>query len=280
MIRTPTGLVLLGSPVSHSLSPLMHTAALAKAGLHLRYIARDVGNDELTDVVREIKERRFAGNVTVPHKAAMWALCDSLTSIARRTGAVNTFWVQGDRLCGDNTDVGGFDYAVREVLTPFHGMKVTLIGAGGAAAAVGTAVEQWSGARLTLWNRSQERTRAFVQRFDTVRVETSLSKAVEDADLVINSTPIGLTDDNFPVDIDLLPPHAVVFDLVYKPGETAWVREARARGHHASDGIGMLVEQGALAFSRWFGFSPDREVMWKAILESSEIKSANRNSSA
>ena len=94
---------------------------------------------------------------------------------------------------------------------------------------------------------------------------TSLDDALDGATLVVNATPIGLHDDEHPVAIDRLPRGAAVFDLVYRTGETSWVRSARDSGHRAADGEGMLVEQGALAFERWFGIEPDRDAMWRAL---------------
>jgi shikimate dehydrogenase len=266
MIRKPSGLLLLGRPVGHSLSPVMQNAALRDAGIDIEYTARETHEEELPEVVAMIREHGVAGNVTIPHKVQMAALCDVLTPMAQRVGAVNTFWMNNGTLYGDNTDVGGFDTAVRAVIgTPKRGLRATILGAGGAAFAVAAAIEQWDSAQVTVWNRSPERLDSFVQRFGTARREMIIARAVEDADLVINTTPNGLIDDTHPVDLALLAPHAAVFDLVYKVGETAWVRAARTAGHPAADGLGMLIEQGALAFERWFGVAPNRQVMWRSI---------------
>jgi shikimate dehydrogenase len=110
------------------------------------------------------------------------------------------------------------------------------------------------------------RARDLVSRFDRIAtVAASPEEALEGAMLVVNTTPVGMRDDHLPVPIELLPPGAAVFDLVYRSSETAWVTAARAAGHRASDGMGMLVEQGALAFTRWFGVEPDRDAMWRAM---------------
>jgi shikimate dehydrogenase len=198
----------------------------------------------------------------------MLELCDQLSPLAREIGAVNTFWMSNGVLYGDNTDASGFDAAIHALLGVLpHNLRVTVLGAGGAAAAVIAAVRRWNGRMLTLWNRTPDRAYAFAQRYDDVRVKMDMAQAVEDADLVVNATSIGLHDDRMPVDIDLLPPHATVFDIVYAPQETAWVRAARDAGHLAADGLGMLVEQGALAFERWFGIAPDRRVMWRSLVD-------------
>lgn len=266
----PTALVLLGAPVAHSLSPRMHNAALAAAGLPVRYEARHVEAGALAAALRGLVRASAAGNVTVPHKEAVARLCAELSPLARRVGAVNTFWSDRGRLVGDNTDVGGFEALVARTLAaaPPPRWRIALLGAGGSAAAVLAALERQPGASVALHARTRGRAVALARRFAPLcTVADEVEAAVRDADLVVNSTPVGLTGDAMPIAPALLPPGAAVVDLVYRPGETAWVRAARDRGHRASDGLAMLVEQGALAFERWFGRPPDREAMWRAVME-------------
>jgi shikimate dehydrogenase len=128
------------------------------------------------------------------------------------------------------------------------------------------AVERWGDARLRLYNRTVDRAHALAARFgELVEVVGSVEEALNGATLVVNATPVGLKDDALPVAVSVLPPDAAVFDLVYRANETAWVRAAREAGHRAADGEGMLVEQGALSFERWFGVTPDRAAMWRAL---------------
>jgi shikimate dehydrogenase len=243
----------------------MHAAALRHAGIAARYEALDVPPGFLPQVLGALRAEGAAGNVTIPHKAAVAALCDDRTPVASRVGAVNTFWVDGDRLVGDNTDVGGFDAAVRHAFgPPDAAWTVCVLGAGGSAAAVLAAVERW-GAHAWIVARTPERGEALARRYRThARVAPRAADAVRGADLVVNCSPVGLHDDTHPAPIDLLAPSARVFDLVYRRGGTAWVRAARARGLAADDGLRMLVEQGALSFERWFGIAPDRRVMLDA----------------
>jgi shikimate dehydrogenase len=262
-------LVLLGHPVAHSLSPRFQNAALAAARLPLTYEALDVAPDALGDTLRELAARRAAGNVTVPHKAQVAVACDELTPLAAAVGAVNTFWHDADgRLVGDNTDVGGFDAAARTLVDPgARPAAVALVGAGGSAAAVVVAVREWPAARLRVWSRTPERARALAARAPHAATPCArVADALDGATLVVNATPLGLAaGDELPTAIGSLPPGAAVLDLVYAPARTRWVREARAAGHAADDGLAMLVEQGALAFARWFGREPDRAAMWAAL---------------
>lgn len=261
----PRLLVLLGHPVAHSLSPTMQNAALQAGGIDAVYQARDVVPEALREVVETLRSERAAGNVTIPHKHVMATLCDRLTDAARAAGAVNAFWLDADALVGDNTDIAGFDAAARAVLGGHAARRVALIGAGGAAAAVAIATRAWPDAELVVWTRRADAAKAFAQRFDHARAAGTLRDGLADADLVVNATPLGLQDDALPLPIDALAPGAAVLDLVYRPGETALVHAARAAGHRASDGMAMLVEQGAATFMRWFGIEPDRSVMWRAL---------------
>lgn len=270
MIQRPGRLVLLGHPVRHSLSPLFQNAALSSVGLPLVYEAMDVAPSELPAVVRELVAARGAGNVTVPHKEAVAALCDRRTPLAERVGAVNTFWVaDDDALVGDNTDVGGFDALARQVIghAP-SSCRVALLGAGGAAAAVLAAIEQWPACEVTLVNRTRERAERLAARFPVVtQIAERSEHAVRDADIVVNATSIGLRDDAHPVPVDAFHDRQMVIDLVYRRGGTPWVRAARARGLVADDGLGMLLEQGALAFEQWFGIAAPRDVMRDALAQ-------------
>jgi shikimate dehydrogenase len=268
VIDRPGRLLLLGHPVAQSLSPRFQNAALRAASIPLTYEVRDVLPEQLDAVLAQLRVERAAGNVTHPHKEALADRCDRLSELARRCGAVNTFWHEDGALVGDNTDVGGFEMVARALLGDrCASARVAVIGAGGAAAAVLAAVEGWGAASARVYNRHMPRATELVARFPTrATVAATLGDALQHATLVANATPLGMRDgDAFPVSIDSLPAGSAVIDLVYRVEETAWVRAARSAGHWAADGRGMLLEQGALSFERWFGVAPDRNAMWTAI---------------
>jgi shikimate dehydrogenase len=266
--RNPGRLVLLGHPVSHSLSPIFQNAALRSAVIPLVYEAVDVAPRDLRALLRELKNADAAGNVTIPHKVAVHASCDEMTDIAARVGAVNTFWFESGKLHCDNTDVGGFDAAARALLGGETAeARVALLGSGGAAAAVLAAAEQWGDARVSIIARNPDRAAKLARRFrDVARVEKNAARALADATLVVNATPVGQQNDEQPLDIGLIPRTAAIMDLVYRRGGTPWVKSARKRGNRAADGLPMLLEQGALSFQRWFGIEPDREAMRQSLL--------------
>jgi shikimate dehydrogenase len=264
----PGRLVLLGKPVSHSLSPTFQNAALRAAKIPLVYEALEVGARDLRPLLGDLKKVSAVGNVTVPHKIAVHDCCDELSDLATRVGAVNTFWFKSGRLHGDNTDVGGFDAAARALLGgDFPQARVVLLGSGGAAAAVLAAIEGWTGATVSIVARNVTRADALAKRFrDVARVETSAKRALSDATLVVNATPVGQEADVHPVEMSMVSGSTAVMDLVYRKGGTPWVKAARARGNRAADGLTMLLEQGALSFQRWFGVEPDREAMRQSLL--------------
>ena len=268
MITTPERLVLLGHPLGHSLSPVFQNAALKAAGFDLVYEPLDVPRSVLDETLAELRRVHVAGNVTIPYKESVMGVCDRLTDTARAVGAVNTFWTSVDgALVGDNTDVGGFEAAARALLggEPAN-QTVALLGAGGAARAVLHAMERWAGTTVRLYSRTRTRAEELVKRFAVpIEVARSAPAAVEHATLVINATPVGLRDDTRPIEVHALPKSSAVLDLAYRAGETALVRDARAKGLRAMDGLTMLVEQGALAFERWFNVAPDRAVMWASL---------------
>lgn len=268
LTKGPRRLVLLGHPVSHSLSPLFQNAALSKAGIPLTYETLDVTSKELRTALRQLKASNAAGNVTIPHKIAVHDLCDTLTDLAAKVGAVNTFWFASGKLHGDNTDVGGFEAAARALLGgETAGAQIVVFGAGGAAAAVLAAAEEWPGAKVMIVARSNERAAALALRFpDVARAEKKVERAIRGATLIVNATPVGQQGEDQPIDVSLIPKSAAVLDLVYRRGGTPWVKAARESGIRAADGLPMLLEQGALAFQRWFGKEPDREAMRLSIL--------------
>ena len=277
-MKRPTRLVLLGTPVAQSLSPTFQNAALDIAGLPVRYEALETPAPALDGVLAQLALEGAAGNVTIPHKVAVHDRCSVLTPTAARAGAVNTFWFSDGTLHGDNTDVGGFRAAVEELLDgePLPS-RVILVGAGGAAAAVCTAAEDWGAQSVEVVARSRGAAHRLAARFprlvtivehagSLVREEPRRGRRPGPAPLVVNATPLGASDDDaLPIDIALLPAGSAVLDLVYRRGETRFVREARAAGHRAADGLTMLLEQGALSFERWFGIAPDRQAMRRSV---------------
>ena len=255
-------LVLLGNPVEHSLSPTFQNAGLRAAGLDAVYLTLRCSERELGGLMRGIALAGGGGNVTLPHKRAAVAHLDHFTSAVEQTGACNTFWEHGGAVWGDNTDVAGFQAAAgRVVESPLENARVLLIGAGGAArAALCTLIEERV-AEVLLVNRTLRNAEDLAAEFAPraaargvrLHVRTEPSPAISrNIDLAINASSLGLSpDDPLPLPGDF-PAIGAALDLVYTPSETRWVRQLRARGIPASDGLEMLLQQGAAAWQRWW----------------------------
>lgn len=266
MIDAPRRLVLLGHPVSHSISPRFQNAALRAANIPLVYETLDVAPDVLDATLAMLAFERAAGNVTIPLKELVAARCHRLSPLAERVGAVNVYWHEDGALVGDNSDVGGAEATMRALLMDTVPKRMALIGAGGSAAAVLCAAERCGFREVRVYNRNMARANAVAERVGgVVAAVASMEVALAGADLVVNATPVGLEGDEVPVPLSMLPEGCAVFDLAYQKSETPWITAAREAGHRAADGLGMLIEQGAIAFRMWFDVEPDRTAMWKAI---------------
>lgn len=262
-------LILVGHPVSQSLSPVMHNAALDALGIDTRYSASDVPPAMLEDFLRAASRTKCGGNFTIPHKRAAMSAMSRVSDIARMAGSVNTFWSDGDgKLHGDNTDVAGFEAAIVELCGGIPtGANVAVVGAGGSAAAVLAAVQRWPAAEASVYARRPDRLESIKSRFSVVtRTSAMTDQSLGSADIVVNATPVGMGTDELPFAVEWLRPDAAVLDMVYGANETLLVRQARAAGHLAADGLRMLLHQGVAAFSRWYDLAPDVDVMWSALL--------------
>lgn len=258
---------LIGYPVSHSLSPRVHTAALRALGLEGSYTAIPVPAEQLQPTLRTLVEGGYTGlNVTIPHKQAVMVLMDELSEDARAIGAVNTIIATHGRLCGHNTDGVGFLRALQEAGFGPQGQNVLVLGAGGAARAVVYSLKQ-SGARVTIWNRTAQRAVDLAREFQVQSTAIGAADLSGTWDLIVNTTSAGM----FP-DVDSSPVRLsaegltarCVYDLVYNPRETMLLGQARSAGAQAIGGLTMLVYQAAEAFRLWTGCGAPVQVMLQA----------------
>jgi shikimate dehydrogenase len=253
--------VVLGDPVSHSLSPAMQNAAFRALGLPAVYVPLTCNAEDAAQLIRAVARAGGGGNVTVPHKEIAARSVDVCRELAETVEAANTFWSEDGRLIGDNTDVPG-------VLEALHQLKVDrspwfIAGTGGGArAAVVAAAEH--GAPVAIRSRDPGRQKEFESWVSSRGVSLAQSS---DCRVLINSTPLGLQpNDPLPIEPGEFSAAEVAFDMVYAPGETAWIRAMKSRVRRSADGRGMLVAQGAVAFERWFpGKRAPVEIMKAAV---------------
>lgn len=255
---------LLGNPVAHSRSPLMHNAAFADLALDAIYVALRCDDADVPTLVRAFAHAGGGGNVTVPHKARARAAVDRATDAVIRTGACNTFWAEDDEVWGDNTDVEGVRAAASALIGNAEGARVLLLGAGGAARAAAVALLDAGAACVDVLNRTPHRAAQLVRGLGTPRLR--VAHQLGTADLLVNATTLGLhAHDPMPIAAHHLGHFGAVLDLVYAAGATPLVRAARDAGLPAADGTTMLLAQGAASFRCWTGHTPPLEVMRRAI---------------
>jgi shikimate dehydrogenase len=259
----------IGSPIRHSLSPVLHNAAFRALDLDWAFLAFEVTAGDGAAAVHGARALGIEGlSVTMPHKADVIPALDKLSPTAEKLGAVNTITRQGGALLGLSTDGPGFLDALRldEGFDP-AGRRCVVFGAGGAARAVVLALAEAGAAQVTVVNRTAERAREAVAVAGAVgRVGRAADAG--DADLVVNATSIGMGDGVAPLDPALLGPGQLVVDLVYHPAVTPLVAAARDRGATAVNGLGMLIHQAAHAFRHWTGQEPPLPAMSAAALGS------------
>ncbi len=254
----------IGWPISHSRSPLIHGHWLKTYGIAGNYEKIAVKPEDLPAFLASLAERGFAGgNVTVPHKEQALEIAAQATSTARTIGAANTLWLEGGRLHADNTDAYGFmtHLGVSAPDWTKQDGTVVLLGAGGAARAIVYGFLQAGVERIVLINRSRDRAEALARHFGKrviVRDWSEREEALGDASVLINTTALGMKGQP-PLDIDLtnLRAGSTVADIVYVPLETPLLAAARRLGHTTVDGLGMLLHQAVPGFERWFGVRPE-----------------------
>jgi shikimate dehydrogenase len=255
----------IGDPVRHSRSPAIHNAAFAATGLDWVFVALPTPRGRAADAVSAMATFGFGGmSVTMPHKEEVVGLLERLSPLASRLDAVNCVVWQDGGLVGHNTDASGFAAAVAHAGTPLTGLQVVVLGAGGAARAVVVGALDAGAAGVTIVNRTPGRSEA-AAALDPDRCRVGDQRDVATADVVVNATPVGMTDTpGCPIDPASISPNQVVVDLVYDPVDTELLRAARAVGAVAIDGLGMLVHQAAEAFRLWTGLEPPIDVMLDA----------------
>ena len=252
----------IGSPVSHSLSPVIHNAAFLDGGLDWVYAAFEVSPGAAVGALAAMRVLGIAGlSVTMPHKDDVAAAVDVLDPAASALRSANTVVLQPDgRLAGHSTDGAGFVASLYEAGVDPDGMNVAVLGAGGAARAVIDALTRSGAAHIAVVNRSPDRAR-FAAALAGERGSVGGAADITTADLVVNATSIGMGSLDTPCDPDLLRAGQVVADVIYHPLETALLAAARARGATAVDGLGMLVQQAVLQQELWTGRRPNPAVM-------------------
>jgi len=264
----------IGSPIAHSKSPRLHQHWLKRYGIRGHYIPMEVAQADLRDVLAVLPRMGFVGiNVTIPHKETILGLAGLVSDRAALIGAANTLIFRADgKIHADNTDGVGFIENLRQGAPGWdpHAGPAAVLGAGGAARAVVSALSEQGVREIRISNRTRSRAEALRAEFGpkiVVQEWVQAGAMLEGAATVVNTTSLGMVGKpELRVPLDALSPGAVVSDIVYTPLETAFLREARSRGCMGVDGLGMLLHQAVPGFERWFGRRPEVDEAARAAI--------------
>jgi len=272
IVKTQYGII--GNPLEHSLSPVMHNAAFKALGVNAEYKKYPLEENELEDFFARLREKTspiFGLNVTVPYKEDVMGYMDSIVPLAQKIGAVNTVVINKDRkLVGYNTDAPGFLAHLAELKVDIKGKRIAVLGAGGSARALLTAfcLLPEKPEAILVYNRTQQRLEQLMESLSkhldisVIRSVLSIEELdLRSCDILINTTSIGLRqDDPILIDESMLHPDLFVYDLIYNPTETLLLSMAREAGARTSNGLGMLFFQGVLALQHWANMQIDDKV--------------------
>ncbi len=271
-------LCVIGHPIEHSMSPVIHNAALNDLALDYVYLAFDVLTNDLEKAILGIKKGNIKGiNVTIPHKEAIIPYLDELDPLSKQIGAVNTIKNEGGVLLGRNTDALGAKQALLDAGFKIEGKKALILGAGGAARAISFALSEKSD-EIFISNRTEERAiklakelqeKAKIKATGKDMSEKTLRTLAYSVDILINTTPIGMYPkiDISPISKDFLNENLFVFDIIYNPLQTRLLKDAKETGSKILNGLDMFINQGALAFEWWTGKKPNVKLMKEKIIE-------------
>ncbi len=274
--QPPQLFALFGQPVAGNPTQEMIEAAFRKAGLNWRYLTIEVAPDRLADAMLGMRAMGFLGaNITKPHKIAVMEYLDQLSEAANKIGAVNCIKLTDKGLLGENTDGKGFLESLQTAIDP-HGKHIILLGAGGAARAIGVELALAGANQILVVNRSEENGQELARllahdiginaQFLLWDGEYLIPAAT---DVIINATSVGMDDVHaqLPVSWSQVKDGTVAADVVFNPPDTLFLRQAREAGCITLDGLGMLVNQGVIGFRLWTGLEPDKDVMRAAMEE-------------
>jgi shikimate dehydrogenase len=280
MITGKTKLLgVIGHPIEHSLSPVMHNAALSEMGLDYAYVPFAIQPQDLAVAIAGFSAIDVRGfSVTIPHKQAIMPLLSEITEVASAIGAVNTVWKTETGWSGTNTDVVGFLAPLKARSTVWDQSIAVILGNGGAARAVVAGCAQLGFAEIHVVGRNPQKLEAFLQSWTdstfgknlSVHAWEKLADLIPQADLLVNTTPIGMSPqiDQSPLsesEIDQIKSGSIAYDLIYVPNPTRFLQQSQERGAIAIDGLEMLVQQGVAALEIWTQRSVPVETMRRAL---------------
>jgi len=246
----------IGNPINHSLSPKLHNYWLKENNIEAIYDKKKIEEKNLQTIISEVKEKKINGiNVTVPFKKAVIPYLDKLSPEAEQTRSVNTIILSKDNLIGHNTDILGFDKAIKNLNFNMQGKKILILGAGGVVPSIIFALNKMNVLKITISNRTKEKAEDLKSQFHNLEVLDWGD--MNDFDVIINATSLGLNKETINLDFSKFANNKLFYDVIYNPEETNFLKEGKKLGNRTENGKLMFVYQALEAFKLWHGIEPE-----------------------
>ena len=252
--------LVIGNPISHSLSPKLHNFWLKNYNIKALYAKRRVDENNLKSIISEIKSDHIAGiNVTVPYKKLIIPFVDELSKSASITQSVNTIYKKNGKIIADNTDIGGFEKALKHINYNVSNKKVFLLGAGGVSSSIIYSLQKMGAANITLTNRTKQKALEIKKNFQDLKIVDW--GEIIDFDLIINATSLGLNkSDRIELDLNKNCSSKLFYDIIYNPNKTQFLKMGESKGSNIENGKLMFIYQAQLAFEVWHGIKPQIDI--------------------
>ncbi len=249
--------VVIGNPINHSLSPNLHNYWIKKYKINAVYEKQKLVSDELKDLTNKIREKKLDGiNITIPFKKEIINFLDDLSPEAQKTESVNTIFLKDNKIFGHNTDIGGFELALRNINLKITNKKAFIIGAGGVVPSIIFALKRMKASEIVITNRTKKKAENLKTLFEDIKI-LNWGK-IPEFDVVINATSIGLkNDDVINLDFSKTEKDKFYYDVIYNPKETNFLKTAKKLGNKVENGKKMFLYQAAEAFEIWHGIKPE-----------------------
>ncbi|WP_435096733.1 shikimate dehydrogenase [Candidatus Pelagibacter bacterium nBUS_27] len=249
--------LVIGNPIEHSLSPILHNYWIKKNGIDAVYEKQKLNEDQLGQLILQVKKKEINGiNVTVPFKKAIIPFLDKLSIEAKSTQSVNTIYLEDNKVMGHNTDIVGFETSIKKSKYNFINKEVLILGAGGVVPSIIFALNQMKVSKIKISNRTKEKVENLKKLFENIEIIEW--GEVPNFDVIINATSIGLKkEDNINLDFSLISKNKIFYDVIYNPKETNFLKTGQSLGNVTLNGKLMFIYQALSAFNIWHKFEPD-----------------------
>ena len=249
--------LVIGNPIEHSLSPKLHNFWLKKYNVNAMYEKKKLNENELANIILEIKKRKIDGiNITVPFKKIIIPLLEKLSPEAEKTQSVNTIFLKNDNVVGHNTDIDGFEYAIKESNIDIKKKKIFILGAGGVVSSLIFALNRMMASEIIISNRTKQKAEDLKKIFNDIKI-VNWGELTE-FDVIINATSIGLNiTDRINLDFSKVGENKFFYDVIYNPKETNFLQIGKQTGNKSENGKLMFIYQAAFAFKLWHGINPE-----------------------